>query len=154
MSGETTPAESPDAHDQSHVSDGYEHYGGLCVVRGNENERREPQQDWHWVKRYHVSSLFLILLLGVYPVASLFLASFVANLAGCQLYESGVHTCITYGHDYGPRLYDMAASLWLMIFTFPAAEIAFSGMARRADYPPGPAALALMLNNTSELKSA
>jgi hypothetical protein len=53
------------------------------------------------------------------------LTSLVANAASCKLDEGGAHSCVIYGHDYGPRLYDMAVSFWLMIFTVPAAECAF-----------------------------
>ena len=77
------------------------------------------------MKRYYFGSLLLIVIFAGSPMGSMFLASFVANAAGCKLDEDGAHTCMIYGHEYGPRLYDMAVSMWLMIFTFPAAEFAF-----------------------------
>jgi hypothetical protein len=77
------------------------------------------------VKRYYIGSLILIALFGGYPFASMLVASFVANAAGCGLDEGQAHACIIHGHDYGPRLYEMAVSVWLMIFTLPLAELAF-----------------------------
>jgi hypothetical protein len=77
------------------------------------------------VKWYYIGSLILIALFGGYPIALMFLSSFVANAAGCRLDEGQAHACIIHGYDYGPRLYEMAVSVWLMMFTFPAAELAF-----------------------------
>jgi len=76
------------------------------------------------VKRYYIGALAVILLFGGYPIASAFLASLVANAAGCRLDESQSHSCIIWGFDYGERLYGMAMSSWLMLFTLPAAELA------------------------------
>ncbi len=77
------------------------------------------------MKRYYIASLLLIILLGVSPMAPMFLSSLVANAAGCRLDEGDVHVCIIRGVDYGPQLYRMALSFWLTLFSIPAAELAF-----------------------------
>jgi hypothetical protein len=77
------------------------------------------------MKKYYFVSLVLIILFAIAPFAFPIVGSIVANTAGCTLNEAEAHSCIIHGHDYGETLYTMGMGFWLIIFTFPVAEVAF-----------------------------
>lgn len=77
------------------------------------------------MKRCYIITLVLIMLFAFAPFPSSLLGSVIATSAGCTLNEAGSHSCIIHGHDYGATLYTMGMGLWMIIFTFPIAEIAF-----------------------------
>jgi hypothetical protein len=65
--------------------------------------------------------LLCIVLIGIAPLLSGLVAGSIANAAGCQLDESGVHPCIINGEDYGETLLTMAMMTWLGIASIPLA---------------------------------
>jgi hypothetical protein len=46
-------------------------------------------------------------------------------MLGCQIDESGVHTCLLFGVDIGGGLYFFGMLFWLGIFMFPMALFGF-----------------------------
>jgi hypothetical protein len=65
--------------------------------------------------------LFLVLAVCLAPLASVFIASGVANWYGCGLDEGNPHPCVIGGVDYGHDLYTMAMMGWIAIGTVPIA---------------------------------
>jgi hypothetical protein len=58
-----------------------------------------------------------MLLIGIAPLASAFLASWIADAHGCLLNEGGHNRCIIGGSDWGNALYTMFVLGWLMLLT-------------------------------------
>lgn len=61
--------------------------------------------------------LILMILTGIAPLASVFLAGLIADLNGCGLHEGFVQPCIALGTDIGGLLYNMTAFGWLMLIS-------------------------------------
>ncbi|MGZ9810302.1 hypothetical protein ACXN5S_07530 [Pseudoroseicyclus sp. H15] len=74
-----------------------------------------------------VKTLFLIglvlVLIGLAPIASVALASLLADRAGCELHEGYANACIIAGKDRGDMLYTMFVAGWLMLMTIPLGFI-------------------------------
>ena len=67
----------------------------------------------------------VILVFTLLPLASMLVASSIAESHGCALDEGSVHPCMVGGSDWGETLYGMAVAAWFMFFTFPAGGAAF-----------------------------
>jgi len=61
--------------------------------------------------------LILMVVIGIAPLASVFLAGTIADLNGCSLHEGFVQPCIVLGADIGGLLYNMIAIGWLMLIS-------------------------------------
>lgn len=72
----------------------------------------------------HTLIVLFILLLGLLPVASVAIASIIAENNDCTLHEGFVNPCIINGQDYGETLYTMGMMGWFMIATVPLAVLA------------------------------
>jgi hypothetical protein len=70
---------------------------------------------WLW----YILALVLLLVVTMFPVPLLFLATWFAEANGCTLNESGIHPCIVDGTDWGDTLAMMGMSGWLLIATIP-----------------------------------
>lgn len=70
--------------------------------------KRVPRRIW---------LLILMIFIGIAPLASVFLAGFIADLNGCSLHEGFVQPCIVLGADIGGLLYNMIALGWLMLIS-------------------------------------
>jgi hypothetical protein len=58
-----------------------------------------------------------LLLVGVAPLVSAFVASWIAEANGCALHEGSTNACIIGGSDWGDALYTMFVMGWLMLLT-------------------------------------
>lgn len=61
--------------------------------------------------------LILMVIIGIAPLASVFLAGLIADLNGCELHEGFAQTCVVLGADVGGVLYNMVALGWLMLIS-------------------------------------
>jgi hypothetical protein len=59
----------------------------------------------------------IILLIGVAPLLSAFLASWIAETNQCLLNEGTTNSCVIGGRDWGGTLYTMFVMGWLMLLT-------------------------------------
>ncbi len=59
----------------------------------------------------------LLLLVGVAPMVSALLASWIAQSNGCLLNEAMANPCMIGGQDWGGALYTMFVSGWLFLLT-------------------------------------
>lgn len=75
-------------------------------------------------KRY-LLALLLILLIGLWPGISVFVAGAVADANGCRLDEANVYPCVILGHDFGELLYAMEVLGWAGLVTMPIAALLF-----------------------------
>jgi len=66
----------------------------------------------------------LILALGACPLPPGLLGMALTSAAGCQLGENAPIPCVVHGHDVGPLLYAMAASIRYAALTIPLAILA------------------------------
>lgn len=69
--------------------------------------------------------LGVILFGALLPLISVFVASGIADAAGCQLDEGGAHACVIGGADWGDALLTMFVLGWLMFATLPLGALAF-----------------------------
>lgn len=63
--------------------------------------------------------LLAILVLSLWPIASVIFAGSVANAHGCVLNEGSVHPCMVLGSDWGEALYGFGVMGWFMLATLP-----------------------------------
>jgi hypothetical protein len=61
----------------------------------------------------------ILVVLTIWPVISVLVASSIAEANGCALDEGSVHPCLVDGADWGEALYTMAVLGWLMLATLP-----------------------------------
>lgn len=61
--------------------------------------------------------LILMIVIGIAPLASVFLAGLIADSNGCSLHEGFVQPCIVLGADIGGVLHTMTALGWLMLIS-------------------------------------
>lgn len=71
-------------------------------------------------------ALAIIAGIALVPVLFGLSAGGVAALFGCELNEGNPQPCVVAGVDIGLPLYQMGLMVWLMLFTMPAAALAFS----------------------------
>jgi hypothetical protein len=64
-------------------------------------------------------ALVLILVVALWPVASVALSGWLAEIHGCDLDEGSIHACMIGGSDWGPTLYTMFVMGWFMLATLP-----------------------------------
>ena len=64
-----------------------------------------------------IGLLILMVVIGIAPLVSVFLAGTIADLNGCSLHEGFVQPCIVLGADIGGLLYNMIAIGWLMLIS-------------------------------------
>jgi len=64
------------------------------------------------------------LVITLFPIICIYLASFLSTVSGCKTDESGTYPCIVGGFDIGGLLYVLGTSGWLAIITFPVGGIA------------------------------
>ncbi len=65
-----------------------------------------------------------VLLLGLAPLLSVYLAYQIATWTGCAVDEGSVHPCLVAGIDIGGALYTMGVLGWLMLIGLPIAAVA------------------------------
>ncbi|NDV00156.1 hypothetical protein [Pseudoroseicyclus tamaricis] len=65
----------------------------------------------------------ILLAIGLAPVASVALASFIAERAGCELHEGFTNPCLVGGRDIGGTLYTMFVAGWYMLLSLPVALV-------------------------------
>lgn len=58
-----------------------------------------------------------MVIIGIAPLASVFLAGLIADRNGCELHEGFAQTCVVLGADVGGALYNMVALGWLMLIS-------------------------------------
>ncbi len=63
--------------------------------------------------------LAFVVAFTVWPIASVALASFIADANGCQLNEGSINACIVVGQDLGEMLYILGVLGGLMLVTLP-----------------------------------
>jgi hypothetical protein len=63
--------------------------------------------------------LVAILVLSLWPVASVLFAYGVADANGCVLNEGSAHPCLVFGADWGNALYGFGVMGWFMLATLP-----------------------------------
>ena len=62
--------------------------------------------------------------IAVLPLVSVALSFIVAGIAGCDLNEGNVRTCIVFGRDIGESLYTMMVAGWYTFFSLPIVFVA------------------------------
>jgi len=70
-----------------------------------------------------IVALALIVLFGATPLVAALAAAVIAGVLGCPLNESGVHTCLLFGRDFGRVLHVMFTSHWFAMMTIPVAAM-------------------------------
>jgi hypothetical protein len=63
----------------------------------------------------------ILLVLGVLPMISVFVAGTIAGWAGCVLHEGFANPCMIGGRDWGSTLYTLFVLGWLGLATWPFA---------------------------------
>jgi len=80
------------------------------------------RRPYFWITKVCVS----LMMIGVAPVFSLFLALGLASALGCSLSEGGPLPCPVLGVDAGDALIVMAIMGMFAVYTLPVAAIAFA----------------------------
>jgi hypothetical protein len=71
----------------------------------------------------YIVGFVLLLAFTLAPVASVVIASLLANAHNCRLDEGSVHPCLIAGADWGETLYTLGVLGWLMLVTLPLGAI-------------------------------
>ncbi|WP_323035957.1 hypothetical protein [Pararhodobacter sp.] len=75
---------------------------------------------WAWILA------FVLMAVGLAPVASMALAKALAALSGCTISETFPQPCVIWGGDWGGLLNRLFTTGWLMFLTAPAALTGFA----------------------------
>jgi nitrate reductase NapE component len=70
-------------------------------------------------------TLVVILIVALWPVASVYLAYLVADANHCRVDEGSVHPCVINGQDWGEALYTLGVMGWFMLATIPLGVFGF-----------------------------
>jgi len=88
-------------------------------------------QSWADVKQFpwgkYVIALFIILIIGFWPVFSILIASAIASANGCILNETGPNTCMINGQDWGELLYNLGGLGRLALVFVPLGLVSLLG---------------------------
>ena len=80
------------------------------------------QRGFPWL--LYVLAGFVILLLALAPVISVFVAFWIAEGNDCVLHEGTINPCLVNGGDVGDTLYAMLLLGWLAIASLPLGAVA------------------------------
>lgn len=61
----------------------------------------------------------LILLFGVLPIATTWLAGVIASAAGCRLHNGFANACVVGGYEVGEPLYRAGLAFWISVVSWP-----------------------------------
>jgi hypothetical protein len=78
---------------------------------------RQGARRFPWAVYWLVFAILVVL--TIWPVISVLVASSIAEANGCALDEGSVHPCLVTGADWGEALYAMGVLGWLMLATLP-----------------------------------
>jgi hypothetical protein len=68
-----------------------------------------------------IVALSLIVLIGISPFISVFIAAAIADAHGCRLDEAATYPCLVGGRDLGELLGTMSLMGWAGLITIPGA---------------------------------
>jgi hypothetical protein len=76
-------------------------------------------------KRHKLPLLIIVvsLTIGLAPIASLLLASFIAEIGNCTLNEGNIHPCKIGTFELGGLLYQMSVAGWFMFLSLPVGLV-------------------------------
>ena len=79
-------------------------------------------------RRNKIRVYLLMIVIGLLPLLSVFIAAQIALANGCRLDEGDVHPCMILGFDAGGILYTMGVLGWLMLVTILAVTAGLAGL--------------------------
>jgi ABC-type enterochelin transport system permease subunit len=72
-------------------------------------------------RKRRIVAILLIILIGISPFISVFIASVIADAHGCRLDEAATYPCVVGGRDVGDLLGAMSLMGWAGLITIPSA---------------------------------
>ena len=80
------------------------------------------------MKRVFFYIFLAAVVIGLIPIFSVLAATLIAGIAGCDLNEGSINTCMVLGADIGGTLYTMFVMGWLGLISLPLAAFAVLGL--------------------------